>query len=78
MFKIWAVICDNGDGSQYLEWHKEMSKEIRNGLLREAFDTYASGDGVQDKEFKFDTEEEMNNFIKNNIPEYSWYEGESE
>ena len=50
---IYSVLRDCGDGSQTIEWRKTWSEEVLARLENDKYDSYASGDGVQWKEYKF-------------------------
>jgi hypothetical protein len=53
MKSVYIVICNNGDGSNSLEWHKTMSPEKEEQLMdNDEWDKYTSGDGIQITELK--------------------------
>lgn len=73
MISVYIVICDNGDGSQSLEWHRTWDDDKR-ALLQEndPYDRYASGDGLQMTELKLPNIIDLDNWaFFNNI---HWYE----
>lgn len=63
MKSIFLVLCDCGDGSQRIEYHKEMSQDIIDEIEKlDRYGTYASGDGFQCTELKFPDEFDLDNW----------------
>lgn len=73
MKSVFMVICDNGDGSHSIEWHKTMSVEKMDELEEE--DCYQSGDGVQVTKLKFPDNFDFEEFAKVNY--IRWYEDDA-
>lgn len=72
MFTLYQVITDAGDGSngltytidpKVIEWMEERAED--------GCEQYASGDGLQVKEFKFKSKESLDEFIDLNINKLS-------
>lgn len=75
MKSVYMVICDCGDGSQSIEWHKTWSDEKRSTLEDgDTYDRYASGDGLQMTELKFPDVLNLDAWAKINF--ITWYEDE--
>jgi hypothetical protein len=74
MYSIFVIVCNAGDGSNSLEWHKEMSDEKAQTLEDSDIEYYGSGDGIQITELKFRTKDALNDFISYN--HISFYEEE--
>lgn len=64
MKSVFLVICNCGDGSQSIEWHKTMSAEKFSKM--EDLDWYQSGEGVQVTELKFPDDFDLETFVKQN------------
>ena len=77
MKSIYMVICDCGDGSQSIEWHRTWD-DHKHEMLEEGDDCYryASGDGLQMTELKFPDSFDIDAFAKDN--HIYWYEDEYE
>lgn len=58
MQTISYVICDAGEGSQYIQWFERALTDEEVDALMDAdrYDTYASGDGIQIAEMHFPDE----------------------
>lgn len=74
MIRVYMVIGDAGDGSNFIEWHRTMSDEKVEKMELE--DQYQSGDGVQIHDFWFTNEEQLNDFIEWNF--ITFYEDHDE
>lgn len=74
MKSVFTVIVDCGDGSQNIEWHKDMSDEKKCKL--EELDRYQSGDGIQIKELKFPDDFDLDAFA--NLNYIYWWGPEEE
>ena len=70
MKSIYMVICDCGDGSQSIEWHRTWD-DHKHERLEEG-----SGDGLQMTELKFPDSFDIDAFAKDN--HIYWYEDEYE
>lgn len=68
MYKLIYVICDAGDGSQYLEWHRDTTLEALKliGRSPECPERYFSGDGIQAHELCFPSKEALDAFLECN------------
>lgn len=76
MKSIFIVICDCGDGSQSLEWHKTMSEQKAQELEDNDLERYSSGDGFQCRELKFPDGFDLEMFASANS--IYWYEDDNE
>lgn len=50
MQEVHYIICDNGDGSQSVEWYKGAdftAEQLIEAAEKDKYEQYASGDGVQ-------------------------------
>ena len=77
MESIYMVICDCGDGSQSIEWHRSWDDD-KQAFLEEndKYDRYASGDGLQMIELKFPDSFSIETFAKDNY--ITWFEDEEQ
>ena len=71
MQTVYTVIRDCGDGSQTVEWRKEMNDAILEKLKDN--ESYQSGDGVQVQEYKFPNIIDMDNWA--HINHIYWADG---
>lgn len=76
MKSVYIVICNAGDGSSYLEWHKTMDEGKEKRLLDGDPERYGSGDGFQLKELQFPDDFDLESFSRTNG--IYWYEDEFE
>jgi hypothetical protein len=80
MKSVFYIICDAGDGSQYLEWYR--TKELLDSVVAQYesdqwgadFDKYSSGDGIQVKELKLPDSVDIIEFGK--VNHIYWMEDE--
>ena len=76
MKSVYIVICNAGDGSNYLEWHKTMDEDKQTSLLEGDLERYGSGDGFQLRELQFPDDFDLESFI--NLNRIYLYEDEFE
>jgi len=74
MQTIFTVITDCGDGSNNIEWHKNMSDEKLEKM--EEQERYQSGDGVQVRELMFPDDFDLEAWAT--INHIWWFEEEDE
>jgi hypothetical protein len=51
--KVFLALSDNGDGSQSINWFKDVTIEQLEKLEEDDPDTWGSGDGLQYQELDF-------------------------
>ena len=66
--RIWSVITDSGDGSNNIEWVTDPKVlEKMEQLADDGNEAYASGDGLQVREFKFPDDFDLDAWIELNF-----------
>lgn len=75
MQTIWMVITNNGDGSNGVKIVKDQSiLDKMRDLVDEGDESYASGDGLQDRELQFPDGFDVDAWVKQNFWGYTTLE----
>lgn len=65
--RIYYVICDAGDGSNFIRWTTDTDVVDKMRELADSGDeTYASGDGLQEYDLQFPDDFDLDAWIKKN------------
>lgn len=71
MFTLYQVITNAGDGSNGLNYTLDPRViEWMDEKADAGYECYASGDGLQVKEFKFKSKESLDEFIELNVGQW--------
>jgi hypothetical protein len=69
---IYIVTCNNGDGSNFLEWHQTMSAEKQEQLVALNTTRYASRNDFEVKELKVPINFNLKYFAE--VNSFTWFD----